>query len=132
MSTPSYTAELVSRNPSPAAQRLLTPTPPEELPRRRLVVRIRRHATQVEGVGVFPDLNIPAHATETATDNAGFGPQAGPAAISSFTAATSTPGLAGPTTAAHPSFTAGPWRLAAVPRRSSPMTATHHLLHRHR
>jgi hypothetical protein len=65
------------------------PTPPEEPPRRRLVVRIRRPATQEEGVGVFPDLNIPAQATS----NAGFGPQAGPAAISSFTAATMSPGL---------------------------------------
>jgi hypothetical protein len=106
-STPPYTAGLVSRSPSPVAQRLPTPTPPEEPPRRRLVVRIRRPATQVEGVGIFPDLNIPAYATETATHNAGFGPQAGPAAISSFTAATSTPGLAGLMTAAHPSFMAG-------------------------
>jgi hypothetical protein len=80
----------------------------------------------VEGVGVFPDLNIPAQATATATGNAGFGPQAGPVAISSFMAATSTSGLAGPTTAAHPSFTVGPWRLAVVPRRSSPTTAVRH------
>jgi hypothetical protein len=87
-STPPYTAGLASRSPSPAAQRLPTPTPPEEQPRRRLVVRIHRPTTQVEGVGVFPDLNIPAQATTTATGNAGFGPQAGPAAISSFTAAT--------------------------------------------
>jgi hypothetical protein len=56
------------------AQRLPTSTPPEEPPHRRLVVRIRRPATQAKGVGVFPDLNIPAHATETATGNARFGP----------------------------------------------------------
>jgi hypothetical protein len=79
--TPPYTVGLVSRSPSSAAQRLPTPSPPQEPPRRRLVVRIRRPATEAEGVGVFPDLNIPAHATETATGNVGFGPQAGPAAI---------------------------------------------------
>jgi hypothetical protein len=74
-STLPYTTGLVSRSPSPVAQRLPTPTPPEEPPRRRLVVRIHRPATQAEGVGVFPDLNIPEHATETAIDNAGFVPQ---------------------------------------------------------
>jgi hypothetical protein len=60
MSTPPYTARLVSRSPSPAAQRLSTPTPPEEPPRRRLIVRIRRPGTQAEGVGVIPDMNVPA------------------------------------------------------------------------
>jgi hypothetical protein len=95
-STPPYTAGLASRSPSLAAQRLLTPTPPEEPPRRRLVVRIRRPGTQAQGVGVIPDLNVPR--PTTATGNAGFGPQA---------ATTSTPGLVGPTTAAHPSFTVG-------------------------
>jgi hypothetical protein len=94
-STPPYTAGLVSRSPSPAAQRLPTPTPPEEPPRHRLVVRILRPATQVEGVGVFPDLNIPADATEMATGNAGFGPQAGPAAISSSRPPPQLPALPG-------------------------------------
>jgi hypothetical protein len=69
MSTPPYTTGLVSCSPSPAAQRLPTPTPPKEQPRRRLVVRIRRPATQVEGVGVFPDLNIPTQATTMAIGN---------------------------------------------------------------
>jgi hypothetical protein len=54
MSTLPYTAGLISHSPSPAAQCLLTPTPPEEAPRHHLVVRIRRPGTQAEGVGVFP------------------------------------------------------------------------------
>jgi hypothetical protein len=69
--------------------------PPEEPPRRRLVVRIRRLGTQSQGVGVIPDLNVPGPTTASADINAGFGPQAGPATVRSFTAATTSPGLAG-------------------------------------
>jgi hypothetical protein len=107
MSTPPYTAGLVHRSPSPAARRLPTPTPPEEAPHRCLVVRIRRPRTQTEGVGVIPDMNVPAQATETTADNAGFGPQAGPAAIHSFTPTTMSPSLARPSMAVHPSLNAG-------------------------
>jgi hypothetical protein len=105
MSTLSYTARLVHSSPSLAAQRLPTLTPPEEPPRRRLVVRIRRPGTQTEGVGIIPDMNVPAPATETAASNDFFGPQAGPATIHSFTAAAMSPGLAEPSTVVHPSFT---------------------------
>jgi hypothetical protein len=74
MSTPPYTTGLVSRSPSPAAQHLPTPTPPEEPPRRRFIVRIRRPATQEEGVGVIPDLNVPGSMMAPADSNTGFGP----------------------------------------------------------
>jgi hypothetical protein len=42
-----------------------------------------------------------------ADSNTGFGPQAGPATIRSFTAANTSPGLAGSSTVARPSLMAG-------------------------
>jgi hypothetical protein len=103
MSMSPYTAELVHRSPS----RRRSVFRCGRLQRSHLAVRIRRLGTQTEGVGVIPDMIVPAPATETVAGNASFGPQAGPATIHSFTAAAMSPGLTGPSTAVHPSFTAG-------------------------
>ncbi|RLN12209.1 hypothetical protein C2845_PM09G23970 [Panicum miliaceum] len=105
--TPPHTNGLVlNRNiPLPAAVRLPTPTPPEEPPRRPLVLQLRHPGCTASGIGVIPDLN----STTAAIGNAGFGPQAGPsnAAITSFTAANTASGFAGPTMETHPSFVVG-------------------------
>ena len=52
-------------------------------------------------------LNAPASATVAVPENTGFGPQAGPPTIQSFTAANFTSGLTGPSTAVHSSFIIG-------------------------
>ncbi|RLM61755.1 hypothetical protein C2845_PM14G04390 [Panicum miliaceum] len=94
----------------PAAQRLPTPTLPEETPRRPLVFHLCGLGCTAFGIGVIPDPYSTAAATPS---NASFGPQAGPSnagsrhAITSFTAANAASGLAGATMAAHPSFTIG-------------------------
>jgi hypothetical protein len=93
---------VVSNNcSSPAAQHLPTPTPQEEQP------YIRHPAKIGEDVGIIPNVDLPTAATMAAVGIAGFGFQASSTAVTTFTTANFFSGLAGPSTAAHPSFTLG-------------------------
>ncbi|RLM70209.1 hypothetical protein C2845_PM17G02380 [Panicum miliaceum] len=110
--TPPYTHGLVltGNDPSPAAERLPTPTPPEEPPRRPLVLRLHRPGSNTEGIGVILDLNSTAAA---ATGDAGFGPRAGPLNAGGRHTVTT---FTGATIDVHPSFIFG----TGVARRGAP------------
>ncbi|RLN39559.1 hypothetical protein C2845_PM01G10860 [Panicum miliaceum] len=100
--TPPYPHSLVltGNGPSPAAERLPTPTPPEEPPRRPLAFRLRRPGCTDEGVGIITDLN-PSSPAAAAAGIAGFGPQAGPSNAGGRHTVTT---FTGATTDVHPSF----------------------------
>nr|CAB3454005.1 unnamed protein product [Digitaria exilis] len=93
--TPPYTEGIVL----PEQQRLPTPIPVEEPPRRPLIVRLHRPGSSAIGIGIIPDLNAPTAATTNG--GTGFGPQAGSSnvggipAVTSFTVANTASGFAG-------------------------------------